>query len=249
MWDEKDISLKGYEEAKKSDEVYIEFYTSQLNGTSLNKIEKLLEKSISVLGRSDLEENSSNIIEKASHKDIAILVPGDPMIATTHSALSLEAKKKGVEVRIIYNASIVTAVCGLTGLHNYKFGKSASISYPHGEPSKSPINVIKSNWDINAHTILFLDLHPEPMKVSQGIDLLKKADMENALQGCYAVGIARAGSESPFVRCDRMENLRQVDFGGPLHLLIVLSPQVHFMEYEFLKEFASAPGDLQCCVS
>lgn len=249
LWDEKDISLKGYELARKCDEVFIEFYTSQLGGTTLHKIESLLEKDVGVLERSDLEENSAKIVEKAGDKDIAILVPGDPMIATTHSAISLEARKKGVVIRIIYNASILTAICGLTGLHNYRFGKSASISYPHGKPSRSPINTVRTNWNIDAHTLLFLDLHPEPMKIGQAIDILKEADEEKALQGCYAVGIARAGSDRPFVRCDRLENFKEVDFGEPLHVLVILAPSVHFMEYEFLREFAKAPGDLETRVS
>ncbi|MFW6127882.1 MAG: diphthine synthase, partial [Halobacteriota archaeon] len=58
LWDEKDISFKGYELARKCDEVFIEFYTSQLGGTTLHKIESLLEKDVGVLERSDLEENS-----------------------------------------------------------------------------------------------------------------------------------------------------------------------------------------------
>ncbi|MFO7967738.1 MAG: diphthine synthase [Archaeoglobaceae archaeon] len=249
LWDEKDISLKGYEWARKCDEIFIEFYTSHLGGTTLHKIESLLEKDVDVLERSDLEENSATIIEKAVNKNVAILVPGDPMIATTHSAISLEARKKGVEVSVIYNASILTAVCGLTGLHNYRFGKSASISYPHGEPPKSPINTIQTNWDIDAHTLLFLDLHPEPMKISVAIGILEKSDEENALWDSYAVGIARAGSDIPFVKCDRLQNLKEVDFGEPLHALVILAPSVHFMEYDFLKEFAAAPGDLENRIS
>ncbi len=249
LWDEKDISLKGYELARKCDEVYIEFYTSHLGGTTLQKIEGLLEKDVGVLERSDLEENSGTIVDKAVNKDIAILVPGDPMIATTHSAISLEARKKGVRVRVIYNASILTAICGLTGLHNYRFGKSASISYPHGKPLKSPVNTIRCNWSIDAHTLLFLDLHPEPMKIDRAVEILEEADEEDALRGCYAVGIARAGSDKPFVRCDRLENLKEVDFGEPLHTLVILAPGIHFMEYDFLKEFAHAPGDLENRVS
>lgn len=249
LWDEKDISLKGWGFARECDEVYIEFYTSLLGGTTLEKIEGLLEKNVVLLERSDLEEDSATIVEKAAHKDVAILVPGDPMIATTHSAISLEARKKGVDVSVIYNASILTAVCGLTGLHNYRFGKSASISYPHGKPPTSPINTIRANWNIDAHTLLFLDLHPEPMKIGQGIGVLEEADEENTLMGSYAVGIARAGSDRPFVRCDRLQNLKEVNFGEPLHSLVILAPKIHFMEYDFLKEFAHAPGDLENRVS
>jgi diphthine synthase len=246
LWDEKDISVKGFEYAKKADEVYIEFYTSRMMGTDLERIENLIGRRITVLERSDLEENSKKLIEKAISGDIAVLVPGDPMIATTHSVINLEARLRGVKVKIIHNASIFTAICGLTGLHNYRFGKSVSISYPHGNTvSKSPLNVIQENWSINAHTLLFLDLHPEPMSINEAIEILLQADEENILNGCYSVGVARAGSSNPVIRCDRLENLKKIDFGKPLHILIILSKKIHFTEYDCLKEFAGSPEELR----
>ena len=44
LYDEKDISLKGLEEIKNCDQVYAEFYTARLAGTTINKIEKTLFK-------------------------------------------------------------------------------------------------------------------------------------------------------------------------------------------------------------
>jgi len=246
LWDENDITLKGYEIARKADEVYIEYYTSILMGTSHKKIEELIGRKIGIFQRSDLEEGSKKIIERSSDKDVAILIPGDPMIATTHSSILLDAEKSGVDVNIIHNASIHTAVCGLTGLHNYKFGKSTSISYPQRNIiSKAPLRVISDNWEINAHTILFLDLHPEPMTANLGIELLMKSDANNILDGCYAIGIARAGSKKPYIRCDKMELLKNENFGPPLHILVIPSKKLHFMEIEFLREFASAPSGLE----
>ncbi len=244
LWDETDISCKGLEFARRADEVYVEFYTSKLMGTNLDRIRNFIGKEIRELSRSDLEENCKWIIEKARDRDVAILVPGDPMIATTHSALRLEAEKSGVEVRIIHSASIINAICGLTGLHNYRFGKSATVSYPYaGKVSKTPINVIKQNLSIDAHTVLFLDLHPKPMTINEAIEILEKA--EDSILDLFAVGIARAGSEKPFVKCDRLKKLRYVDFGEPLHILVVLARTLHFMEFECLRRFASAPEELE----
>ncbi len=244
LWDETDISCKGLEFARRADEVYVEFYTSKLMGTNLDRIRNFIGKEIRELSRSDLEENCGWIIEKARDRDVAILVPGDPMIATTHSALRLEAEKSGVEVRIIHSASIINAICGLTGLHNYRFGKSATVSYPYaGKVSKTPINVIMQNLSIDAHTVLFLDLHPKPMTINEAIEILEKA--EDSILDLFAVGIARAGSEKPFVKCDRLKKLRYVDFGEPLHILVVLARTLHFMEFECLRRFASAPEELE----
>jgi len=83
------------------------------------------------------------------------------------------------------------------------------------------------------------------MTINEAIDLLMKADDEGLLKGLFAVGIARAGSDNPFVRCDRLESLKDIDFGEPLHILVVLARTLHFMEYECLRQFASAPEELE----
>ncbi len=238
LWDEKDITCKGLEIAREADEVYIEFYTSKLMGTNLDKIKRFIGREIKVLERSDLEENSRWLIEKAKDKTVAILTPGDPMIATTHSALRLEAEKKGIKTKIINAGSIINAVCSLTGLHNYKFGKSATISWMK---SKTPLDVIMQNLSINAHTLLFLDLHPKPMTIRDAVDILMETGDVGEL---FAVGIARAGSDDPVVKCDRMKKLKDYDFGDPLHVMVVLA-KLHFMEFECLKEFAKAPDELE----
>jgi len=243
-WDERDITFKGYEAVKKADEVFIEFYTSKLMGTSVERIEEFLGRKLKVLERSDLEEKSRAIVEKAIDKDVVVLVPGDPMVATTHSAIRIEAERMGVKTTIIHAASIMSAVCGLTGLHNYRFGKSATVSYPYGNViPKTPLNTIRQNWSIDAHTLLYLDLHPEPMRINQAVEILLKID--ESIAECFAVGIARAGSDEPFVKCDRLGRLKDVDFGEPLHIMVVLARTLHFMEYEYLRDFASAPKELE----
>ncbi len=244
LWDERDISCKGLELVRRADEVYVEFYTSKLMGTTKDRLEEFLGRKVTEVGRSDLEENCRWLIERAKERDIVILVPGDPAIATTHSALMLEAIKRDVKVRIVHSSSIVNAICGLTGLHNYRFGKSATVSYPYaGKVSKTPVNVIRQNLSIDAHTILFLDLHPKPMTIGEAIEIMEKAD--NSILDLFGVGIARAGSEEPFVRCDRLRELKKVDFGPPLHILVILAKTLHFMEFECLRYFASAPKELE----
>jgi diphthine synthase len=245
LWDEKDVSFKGREEVKKADEVYVEFYTSKLIGTDLQKMEQFFGRKLKVLERSDLEERSREIIAKAKERNIAVLVPGDPMVATTHAAIRVEAKKSGIRTLVIHAASIMSAVCGLTGLHNYRFGKSATVSRYGNTISKTPIDVIKQNWSIDAHTLLYLDLEPEPMVIGKAVEILLNADDEGILKNCFAVGIARAGSSKPFVRCDRLEKLKEIEFGKPLHIVVVLAKTLHFMEYEYLKYFASAPQELK----
>ena len=238
LWDESDVSVKGVEVVRKADRVYAEFYTSSMS-CDIADLERVFKKKVALLTRSDLEEESRKLIEEAKEKNVVILVPGDPMVATTHSAIVVDAIKMGVDVRIVHNASIISAVCGLTGLHNYRFGKSATISW---HMSRVPVDVIFQNRSIDAHSLLFLDLHP-PMSIEEGISRLIEVDDEIA--HLYAVGIARAGSDDAIIKCDRSEKLMKFDFGDTPHTLVFLGKTLHFMEYECLRVLADAPQELE----
>ena len=243
LWDAKDISVKGFEAVREADEVYVEFYTSKLV-SSIGEMQEFFGRKIIELERSDLEENSHRLIERAKSRNVVLLVPGDPMVATTHSALRLEAERSGVKTRIIHGASIISAVCGLTGLHNYRFGKSATVSW---RKSETLVEVVNANRSIDAHTLLFLDLHPEPMTINHAVEQL--VSMDDSMKEVYAVGIARAGSDDAVIKCDKLEALKNIDFGKPLHVLVVLGRTLHFMEFECLREFADAPPELERLVA
>jgi len=91
--DEKDLSLRAIEEAKKADKTYIELYTTAWFG-NLKNLEELIGKKIEVLKRKDLEESSERILNEAKEKNLVIFVGGDPLVATTHSATSRSKKKR-----------------------------------------------------------------------------------------------------------------------------------------------------------
>jgi len=236
--DARDISLKALEVVAEADTVYVEMYTS-IPASSLREIEEVVGRNVKVLERSDLEENSGKIIEEARKRKVVILVPGDPMVATTHSALKLEAEKAGVKTEIVHGSSISSAIC-ITGLQFYRFGKTATVSYPAGSVvSTYPVDVVRQNWSVNAHTLLLLDLNPKPMRVGEAVDLLFKAGMEN----WFGVAIADVGGKNEMM-CDRLSRLKNFE-GEGLHSLVVLARTLHFMEFECLKAFANAPDELE----
>mgnify|MGYP006309143785 CR=1 FL=1 len=129
LYDEKDISLKGLEEIKTCKKIFAEFYTSKLSGSDISKIEELIGKKIEVLNREDTEKGDK-IIESAEKQKTAFLTGGDSMTATTHVDLRIRAIKKGINTKVIHGSSIVTAVSGLLGLQNYKFGRTTTLAYP-----------------------------------------------------------------------------------------------------------------------
>jgi len=171
----KNISLEGLEAAKRCDSLYLDSYTSVWGG--LEGLQSLTGKTIQKAQRSDLEEDVSKIVEKAKEADVGIIVPGDPMVATTHSTIVMEAKRQKVDFRIIHSSSIVSAAAE-SGLHIYKFGKVVSIPYPQDNYKPETFyDNIKSNKNIGLHTLVLLDIqNGTQMKPSEAISILKEIE-------------------------------------------------------------------------
>lgn len=250
LYDEKDISLKGIEALRKSDTIYAEFYTANLFGTTLDTLKFMIGKDITVLSRSEVEEENI-ILEIAKEKDVAFLTAGDPLIATTHTDLMMEAKKRGIETTVIHSSSILSAAPGLAGLQAYKFGKVTTIPFPEENYfPHSPYTAVKANIEFNAHTLVLLDIRADEnryMTVNEGLEYLLRVEEERKerilTEDTIAVGIARAGSNKPFVRADKIKNLINEDFGGPLHCMIIPA-ELHFMEAEYLVKICGAPEEI-----
>ena len=146
--DEKDITIKGLEAIKNCDYIYLESYTSLLLNTSIEKLEKLYGKKIIIADRELVEKKSDEILDNATQNNVAFLVVGDVFSATTHTDLFLRAKEKNIDIKIIHNTSILTAV-GDVGLELYKYGKTTSMPYfEKGFEPETPYDVIKQNKSI-----------------------------------------------------------------------------------------------------
>lgn len=248
LYDEKDISLKGIEEIKNCDKVYAEFYTAILAGADIKKIEKTIGKKIEVLSREETEKGDK-ILKDAKDKDVVFLTCGDPMTATTHIDLRLRAIKKEIKTRVIHGSSISTAVPGLLGLQNYKFGRTTTLAYPEKDyfPT-SPYDIIKDNKKMGLHTLVLLDIQADKnrfMTANEGMKLLLK--MEENLKGnifkkdSIVCVVARAGSSKPITIAGAVEDLMDKDFGPPLHTLVIPG-KLHFMEIEALQLLAQLPA-------
>jgi len=250
LYDEKDISLKGLDEIKNCDIAYAEFYTAKLVGTDMNELENTIGKKIKILTRKETEKGD-NIINSAKKENVVFLTCGDSMTATTHVDLRLRAINEGIKTKIVHGSSIVTAVPGLLGLQNYKFGRTTTLAYPEEDyfPT-SPYDVIKNNKEMGLHTLVLLDIQSnrnKNMTANKGIELLlemekKKRERIFTKKSMVCV-VARAGSSNPTVRADKIEVLKDEDFGTPLHTLVVPGA-LHFMEIEALKNLANLPTEL-----
>jgi len=243
------ISLQGLREARGADAVYAELYTSLVPELDLKLLGQKIGKPIKIVGREVVERRPDEILEDARTSRVAFLVPGDPMMATTHVDLRLRAAKAGIETRIIQAASIASAAAGLAGLQSYKFGPSATVPFPDN-PSMRPYKILAENRGRGLHTLLLLDIRAEEgraMTANEAIDIMlgleEKLKKQAFTPDALAVVVARAGSDDALVRANRAGELRGVDFGPPPHVLIVPG-KLHFVEAEALKVFAGAPEEL-----
>lgn len=253
LCDEKDISLRGLEEIKEADAVFAELYTSLMPRLSIQKLEKLVGKKVSIVSRRVLEEEEGGVIlQQAKKGKTVLLVPGDPLIATTHVDLRIRAEGQGIKTRVIHGASIISAVIGLSGLQNYKYGRSVTIPFPeNGFISETPYRVISENRKMGLHTLCFLDIRADErryMTVKDGVETLlameKRKRSQVIRQDTLVVGIARAGSKTPIAKADYVENVLNYDFGAPPHIL-VFTGKLHFMEAEALITLAGAPEEIR----
>jgi diphthine synthase len=240
LYDLGDISVKGLECVRNADAVYLESYTSRLMGASVQEMEAFFGKGVRVLLREDVEQNPQEIIERAATERVAFLTGGDPMVSTTHADLRMRAAAAGVETFIIHASSISSAVCGLSGLQNYRFGKSCSIPFPaKGWFPTAPVETIAANLRLNLHTLVYLDIQDDRyMRIPEAIAIIEEMAAICGIEPpTLYVGIARAGSKKPTVAAGTGEKLKHVDFGPPLHICAVPA-DLHPIEKEYLETFA-----------
>ncbi len=230
LGNEKDISLKGLEIVKKCDKIYLESYTSKLQ-CSIKNLAKLYGKKVTTATRKMVEDGMDTILDEAKKKNIALLVIGSVFAATTHINYLIEAKKQNVEVEIIENASIFTAV-GLTGLSLYNFGKITSIPFENKNVDV-PIKVIKENLKNNMHTLVLLDIKDEKlMSINEALIYLNsKGISENQL----IVGCSGLGNKDFQIKTGKLSELIGFKFNLYPQCLIIPAKKLHFVEEEALE--------------
>jgi len=226
----KGISLEGTEAIKNSKKVYLEAYTVDFPYTE-GEINQLVGKKLELAGREFIEGLS--IIDEARRKDVALLVYGSPLTATTHITLLQEAKASKVKCKIIYSASILDAVAG-TGLQLYKFGKIASM--PAWKKSYEPdsfMEIVKENQSINAHSLILVDIGLDFQNAFKQLEIsAKKHDINlKKLVVCQQLGTRRGK-----VMYRDIGELREFE-GVQKPYCLIIPGKLHFVEKEMLEGF------------
>ncbi|XP_043255186.1 diphthine methyl ester synthase [Colletes gigas] len=264
LGDATDVTVKGLEIIRKCDRVYLESYTSILN-TNLKDLEQFYGRSVLVADRELVESNAAEILPKHEKETVAFLVIGDPFGATTHSDLVLRAREENIEVKVIHNASILTAI-GCCGLQLYRFGETISVPYWSKDwRPDSFYERIVSNKQRNLHTLCLLDIkvkeptpetitkkkkeymQPRFMSVSEAAGQLIETFQEKAKEpaeelvldeSTIVVGLARVGWDNQRIVACSLREMASIDLGPPLHCLIIPATELHPLESEFLMRYA-----------
>ncbi|CAR30518.1 diphthine synthase [Lachancea thermotolerans CBS 6340] len=256
-----DITVRGLEAIKKCDRIYLEHYTSILMAASLEELEQFYGKPVTLADRELVESGCEEILRDADKQDVAFLVVGDPFGATTHTDLVLRAKRQGLPVEVIHNASVMNAV-GSCGLQLYTFGQTVSmVFFTDDWRPDSWYNKIWENRKIGLHTLVLLDIKvkeqsienmargrliyepPRYMSISQCCEQLLEIEETRGTKAYTpdtpVVAISRLGSASQEFKSGTIEELSRYDAGEPLHSLVILGRQCHELELEYLLDFAS----------
>ncbi|UCD04394.1 MAG: diphthine synthase [Candidatus Woesearchaeota archaeon] len=226
----KDISLKALEVINKCDKIYLETYTSVSNFSS-KKLSKLLGKKVIELNRKQVEEEKP-FLKESKIKDVALLIYGDPLMATTHQEFKAE---------VVHGPSVFDAV-GETGLSPYKFGKIASIPIPEKNfKPESFFKILEDNKKIDAHTLFLLDLKPNkfltiPEAIKILLEISKKRKSKSFTNDTLCVGCARLGHSDSFIKKGKAKDLIKKKFGNPPYCLIIPA-KLSFKEEEFLSKY------------
>ncbi|MCL4396772.1 diphthine synthase [Candidatus Parvarchaeota archaeon] len=194
-----DLPLRAIDELKDCDEILLERYTNLNDIEFLEKLEKDIGKKIEIVGREVVESDS--ILEKATKEKLAVLIPGDPLAATTHFSLIQECKNRGITTKILHSSSIFSAV-GEIGLSLYKFGGTTSIPlYSEHFHPESFFEVIEKNIECGYHSLVLLEVRSKDEFVEpyKAVEILKEIERKKGMKIIEwenVIAISKMGSDS-----------------------------------------------------
>ena len=223
---EKSYSWEAYNAIQAAEKIYIENYTVEFP-YDIKLLEKQFKGKKFIHVDRDFVE-SFRVLQEAKNTDVALLVYGNPLTATTHITLLEEAKKSGIRAKVIYNASIIDAVAE-TGLQLYKFGKIASMP---GFEADSYLDIVKDNSKIKAHSLILVDIG---LQFDKAMEKLMNDIKNNGVKLNKIIVCERLGTKDSKIYYGKVEKLTSLKIKAPF--CIIIPSELHFMEEEVLEGF------------
>ncbi len=237
------ITLEEMRIISKCDKIYFEAYTSVSPEKTANDLSSITGKDIFTLGREDVE-NSALLLKEAGNHDICVIVTGDPLAATTHNQLRMDATAAGVAVNIVENASILTTLPGKVGLLPYRMGPPVSLPFLTDRFNpRSVLDKMRRNRDMGFHTIILLDLkenrtmYPEEA-FNYLYQLEKKYDAGTVMENSLFVVASKISQTGESLCYGKFENLMKLSWKSSPSSLIFLADLTE-KELEFMNLFCN----------
>ena len=225
------ITKEGMNALSKCKKVYLENYTVDFPYTS-HQLEEMINKKVLLANREKVEDLS--IVDESKKLNVALLVYGSPLTATTHITLIQECKNLGIKFKVIYNASILDAIAE-TGLQLYKFGKIASM--PAWKKSFEPdsfMKIIQQNLSQEAHSLILVDIG---LDFRSAINQLKIAAKKYDIPLKKFVVCQSLGTKNSKILYRSIEEFEGYS-GVQKPYSIILPSKLHFIEKEVLEMFS-----------
>jgi len=224
--DNREVTEKGLEAIRDAEKVFAEFYTNT-ETINLKELEEKTGSEIQKLSRKEVEQEDK-IIEEAEDSDVAFLVSGDALTATTHYDIKHRAEEKEIKTEVVHAPSIFTSIAE-TGLNVYKFGRTVTL--PENGKPKSIIKHIEKNDEIGLHSLILLDINLEADNAAKKILEMKPEFSERE-----TIILETANLENQNITKMKLENVENSEFGKPPHCLILPGEKSH-KEEEFVTKF------------
>ncbi len=228
---------------KKCSSIFIEIYTSGSRDNLIDGLEKETGKKIILLPREKVEQ-SRIILNSARTSETAFLVQGDALTATTHNQVRFDALEEGINVVVMENSSIITAVPGYLGLEVYKMGQVVSLPYISEKFfPRSPYEKILANLERGLHSLILLDITESGyMSVTEARDIISR--MNDWFGGkldlaTLKVAVVHAyGTSYQFARYGTLEKLCSAHYTENPSTLVIPG-KLDYNEQEFISHFES----------
>ncbi|MDO8428625.1 MAG: diphthine synthase [Candidatus Diapherotrites archaeon] len=239
------LTIEALNKIKECEVIYLETYTCLYAEGTVQDLEKIIGKKIIPLNRTQVEENFvEQNLKLAKERNIALLVFGNALTATTHTQLLVDCKKQGIKFEVFAGIS-VTDFLGKTGLNIYKFGRSVTLVLPEKnyEPESFYDQILK-NQEQELHTLCFLDIKEgnRLMTVKEGIQVLEKIETkreQKILNQITFIGLSKAGSQDEKIMWGNLEEMKQAKLDTPAFL--VVCSKLSDFEKEALEKLFNKP--------
>ncbi len=227
----KGISLEGHEIVKRCKKVFLENYTVDFP-YSVGELSESLGKDIVPLDREEVE--SLEFIDYAKKSDVALLVYGSPLMATTHITILDECNKSKIKTKVMHAGSIFDAIAE-TGLQAYKFGKVASM--PAWKKSFTPdsfMEIVKDNQRAKAHSLILIDIG---LNFSDALDQLRKSSGKYEIKLKKLIVCQSLGTKRQKILYRDITELSEFTGVKKPYCIIIPSSDLHHVESDYLKNF------------